>query len=120
MGSPKRKSNGGIYKWELVGYRVIAADAPSPHRGGVAVLYCKADNFSLGALRLHGPNVVSFHMALGGEMWNVMGFYTALDNASNIESIILSVIQSPKGATLLITRYYNMGLSKPDGNVWDK
>ena len=36
------------------------------HSGGVAVFYCKAGHFALEALRLHGPNVVSFQLEFGG------------------------------------------------------
>ena len=49
----------GVYTRETSGFCVIVTEAPSAHRSGIAIFYCKAE------LRLHGPNVISFHLVMG-------------------------------------------------------
>ena len=51
----------------------MATEVKSTYRGVDGVLYNKVDHFALEALRLHGPNIVSFHLTLGGHRWYVVG-----------------------------------------------
>ena len=60
------KCNDGIYTRESSGYRVVATDAPSRHRGGVALFYRPSSLFAVEAVRDYGPNVLSFEVATGG------------------------------------------------------
>ena len=55
-----------IYTRESAGYRVIATDALSRHRGGVALFYRPSPLFAVEAVREYGPNVLSFEVATGG------------------------------------------------------
>ena len=80
----ERKVMEGIYMRYLGRYQVAATAVPIPHRGGINVFYCKAENFTLEAIRLHGPNVISFQMATGGKRWHVVGCYIAMDETSTI------------------------------------
>ena len=57
------KCTNGIYTRELDGYRVIATDVPSQHRGGVALFYRPSPLFEVEAVREYGPNVLSFEVA---------------------------------------------------------
>ena len=54
-----------IYTRESAGYRVVATDAPSPHRGAVALFYRPSPLFAVEAVREYGPNVLSFEVATG-------------------------------------------------------
>ena len=63
----------GIYTRESAGYRVVATDAPSRHRGGVAVFYRPSPLFAVEAVRQFGPNVVSFQLATGARRWYIIG-----------------------------------------------
>ena len=63
----------GIYKQESSGYRVVASEAPSTYRCGVAVFYPAAEHFSVEALRFYGANVVNFQLASGGRWWFIVG-----------------------------------------------
>ena len=47
-----------IYTCESAGYRVVATDAPSQHRGGVALFYRPSPLFAVEAVREYGPNVL--------------------------------------------------------------
>ena len=51
---------GGIYMWELEGYRVVAANMLISHCSGVTVFYHEADYFSIKALCLNRSNAISF------------------------------------------------------------
>ena len=60
------KCTDGIYTRESDGYRVIATDAPSRHRGGVALFYRPSSLFAVEAVREYGQNALSFEVATGG------------------------------------------------------
>ena len=67
------KCTDGIYNRTSAGYRVAATDAPSRHRGGVAVLYRPSTHFAVEAVRQFGPNVVGFQMEMGARRWYIIG-----------------------------------------------
>ena len=48
----------GVYTRGSAGYKVIAADAPSRHRGGVALFYRLTPRFVVEAVERCGPNVM--------------------------------------------------------------
>ena len=64
---------GGIFEWESSRNRVAAMAAPIQHSGGIMYFYRKAENFSLEALCLQDPNVVSFQLVMGQQRWNNVG-----------------------------------------------
>ena len=45
------KCTDGIYTRESAGYRVVATDGPSQHRGGVALFYRPSPLFEVEAVR---------------------------------------------------------------------
>ena len=63
------KCTDGIYTRLSARYRVVATDAPSRHRGGVALFYRPSSLFTVEAVREYGPNVISFEVATGGRQW---------------------------------------------------
>ena len=60
------KRTDGIYSRESSVYRVVATDAPSQHRVGVALFYRPSSLFMVEAVREYEPNVLSFEVAAGG------------------------------------------------------
>ena len=52
----------GIYTRGSAGYSVIATDAPSRHRGGVALFYGSEPHFVVEAVEKFGPNVIGFQL----------------------------------------------------------
>ena len=78
------KCTGGIYTRESAGYRVLATDAPSRHRGGVALFYRPSPLFAVEDVRDYGPNVISFKVTTGGRRWYIIVCYLAPDNARTI------------------------------------
>ena len=51
------KITNGVYTRGAAGYKVIATDAPSRHRGGVALFYRPTPLFALEVVEKCGPNV---------------------------------------------------------------
>ena len=62
-----------IYTHRSDGYSVIATDAPSRHRGGVAVFYWSAPYFALEAVQQFGTDMVGFQVAMGEWWWYIVG-----------------------------------------------
>ena len=71
------KCTDGIYTRESSGYRVVATDAPSRHRGGVALFYRPSPLFEVDAVREYGPNVLIFEVETGEQRWYIIGCYLA-------------------------------------------
>ena len=59
------KLTDGIYTRGSAGYNVIATDALSRHRGGVALFYRSEPHFVVEAVEKFGPNVLGFQLAKG-------------------------------------------------------
>ena len=59
------KVTDGIFTCGSAGYRVVATDAPSRHRRGVAVFNRPAPHFAVEALHQFGPNVIGFQLTMG-------------------------------------------------------
>ena len=53
----------------MAGYRFVITDVLIPNRIGIAFFYHEAEQFSIKLLRLHGPNITSFQLVLGGQRW---------------------------------------------------
>ena len=54
-----------IYTRRSAEYSVVTTDAPSRHRGRVAVFHRLAPHFAMKAVQKFGPNVVGFQLATG-------------------------------------------------------
>ena len=61
----EKKLTDGIYTRGSSGYSVIATDAPSRHRGGVALFYRSEPHFVVEAVEKFGPNVLGCQLATG-------------------------------------------------------
>ena len=51
----------------------MATEAPSAHRGGVAIFYREVEHFSVEEIYLHGLNVIRFKLVTGRRRWHVVG-----------------------------------------------
>ena len=56
----------GIHTRASAGYSVVTTDAPSQHRGRVAIFYRPSPHFAVEAVQQFGTNVVGFQLATGG------------------------------------------------------
>ena len=74
------KCTDGIHTRASAGYSVVATDALSRHRGGVAVFYRPSPHFVVEAVRQFGPNIVGFQLATGARRWYIIGCYLAPDD----------------------------------------
>ena len=67
------KLTDGNYTRGSAGYSVIATDAPSRHRGGVALFYRSKPHFVVEAVERFGPNVLGFQVETGERRWYIVG-----------------------------------------------
>ena len=61
------KITNGVYTRRSDGYKVIATDVPSRHRGGVALFYRLTPRFVLEAVEKCGPNVMVYQVVTGAK-----------------------------------------------------
>ena len=78
------KITDGVYTRASARYRVVATDAPSRHRGGIAMFYREGAGFAVEEVRQYGPNVLSFEVVSGRRRWYIIGCYFASDDAQTI------------------------------------
>ena len=90
------KLTDGIYTRGSSGYSIVVTNAPSRHRGGVAIFYRPAPHFTVEAVRKFGPNVIGFQLATGTRRWYIMGCYLTPDNTSTIERVVEALRSRPK------------------------
>ena len=75
------KITNGVYTRAPARYCVVATDAPSRHRGGIAMFYREGEGFAVEEVRQYGPNVLSFEVVSGRRRWYIVGCYIAPDDA---------------------------------------
>ena len=109
----EKKITEGIYTRESAGYYVVATDAPSRHRGGVALFYRPSPLFAVEAVRQFGPNVLIFQLATGARLWYIIGCYLAPDNTSTIKRVVAALKERQKGTTLLVAGDLNTSMDDP-------
>ena len=105
-----------IYTRESAGYRVIATDAPSRHRGGMALFYMPSTLFEVEAIREYRPNVLSFEVATGARRWYIIGCYLAPDDAQTIERVVTALGYQPRGTALLVVEDLNTDLEATEND----
>ena len=105
-----------IYTRRSAGYSVVATDAPSRHRGGVAIFYRSALHFAVEAVHNFGPNVIRFQLATGARRWYIVGCYLAPDNTSTMERVVEALWSRPRGAELLVAGDFNVNLATTEGD----
>ena len=111
-----KKFTDGIYTRGSAGYNIIATDAPSRHRSGVAMFHRPASNFAVEAVHQFGPNIVGFQLAAGERWWYIVGCYLTHDDTSTIDSVVSALKERPRGAELLVVGDFNLNLAEPEGD----
>ena len=95
---------------ESAGYPVVATDALSQHRGGVALFYTPSPLFEVEAVREYGPNVLIFEIATGAWRWYIIGCYLAPDDAETIERVVTALGDKTRGTALIVAGDLNTDL----------
>ena len=90
------KMTEGIYTCRSTGYSVVATDAPSQQRGGVATFHWPALHFAVEALKQLGPSFIRFQMATGARRWYIVGCYLAPDDTLTIKRVIEALRDRPR------------------------
>ena len=92
----------GIYTRRSAGYSVIETDAPSRHRGGVALFYRSKPHFVVEAVEKFSPNVLGFQLATGARRWYIVGVYIAPEDTETMERVVAAIRKKPRGAELMV------------------
>ena len=106
------KITDGVYTRASAGYRVVATDAPSRHRGGIAMFYREGAGFAVEEVRQYGPNVLSFEVVSGRRRWYIVGCYVAPDDAQTIDQLVTALGDQPKGTALVVAGDLNTDLGE--------
>ena len=106
----KTKLTDGVYTRGSAGYNVIAADAPSRHRGGVALFYGPTPHFVVEAGERGGPNVMVFQVATRDRRWHIVGAYVAPEDEVNMETVIAAIGRNTPGAELMVAGDFNVDI----------
>ena len=111
------KITDGVYTRTSAGYRVVATDAPSWHRGGIALFYREGAGFAVEEVRPYGPNVISFEVVTGRRRWYIILCYLAPDDDRTIEQVVMAIGDQPRGTALVVVGDLNtdLGDMKCDG-----
>ena len=109
------KLTNGVYTRGSAGYSVIATDAPSRHRGGIAIFYRSVPHFVVEAVEKFGPNIIGFQIATGARRWYIVGVYLAPDNTTTMERVSEAIRSRPRGAELLVVWRLQCGSSITGG-----
>ena len=104
------KCTDGVYTRTLARYRVVATDAPSWHRGGIALFYKEEADFAVEEVRPYGPNVISFEVLTGRRRWYIIGCYLAPDDARTIDQVFTALGDQPQGTALIVAGDLNTDL----------
>ena len=110
------KLTDGVYTHGSAGYNVIATDAPSRHRGGVALFYRSTPHFVVEALERCGPNVMGFQLATGEQQWYIVGAYVAPKDEVTMETVVAAIGRKPPGTELVVAGDFNVDIMAPEGN----
>ena len=57
----------------------------------MTLFYKESPRFTVESHKQHVPNVISFQLVTGGQLWYVVGCYLAPHNASTSESIVVAI-----------------------------
>ena len=102
-----------IYTRGSAGYSVVTTDAPSRHRGSVAIFHRTAPHFAVEAVQKYRQNVIGFQLATGAQRWYIVGCYLAPNDTLTIERVVEALRDRPKGAELLVAGDLNTNLAAP-------
>ena len=110
------KLTDGIYTYGSAGYSVIATDAPSRHRGGVALVYHSEPHFVVEAVEKFGPNVLGFQIATVARRWYIVGVYIAPEDTETMERVVEAIQRKPRNAELLVVGDFSVNIAAPEGD----
>ena len=107
------KLTGDIYTRGDRGYSVVATDAKSAWRGGIAVCVRESSQFEVEKIVKYGPNVVAFQLQMGGKRFYIVGAYVPPSGRTTIDHIRDAWKQCPEGSTPLLLGNIKVNLAHP-------
>ena len=109
------KITNGVYTRGSARYKVIATDAPSRHRGGVALFYRLIPRFVVEAVERCGPNVMVWQVVTGEKRWYIVRAYNPPEDKVTMEMVVKAIGRRPPGAELMVAGDFNVDILAPEG-----
>ncbi len=110
------KITAGIYTHFLSSYNVFASNAVSVRQGGIAHFWKPNKLYEIEEWRMHGPNVITFVVVLGGKRYYAVGCYTSPTNLTMLTHVEAAWNECPIGHIPILLGDLNIKLTSP----WNK
>jgi hypothetical protein len=107
------KVTDGIYTQKLSGYLVAALNAPSAHRGGIALFLRPNKSYVVKDWQIWGPNMLTFVLVMGSTRFFAVGCYIPPNNLSTLAMIEQAWNECPCGHTPILLGDLNINLCSP-------
>jgi Reverse transcriptase (RNA-dependent DNA polymerase) len=113
------KITAGIHTRFSSGYHVVATEAPSATKGGIALFFRESTAFQVESYRRHGGNVISFMVVTGALRQGVVGCYIPPSDhdLQTLHHLNEAFLRFPPGHTPWVLGDINASLQSPH-NEW--
>ena len=106
-----------VHTCASAGYHVFENQYFKPEIRGVDVIYWDTPHFQVEALQTHGPNMLIFQVASGGQCWFIFRCYIAPYDTVTMKLVVAAIDQCPCGAAIMVDREFNTNLEAPEVSI---
>ena len=107
------KLTNGAYTRNSSGYSVVASDAPSSKKGGIALCWKESQLYELEETKFFGPHVLAFRVITGGLRFYVVGCYIPPSSTDELRHIRDAYRGCPEGFKPILLGDLNINLESP-------
>jgi len=107
------KLTNGIYTRNSSGYSIVASDAPSKQKGGIALCWRESRLYELEEARFLSPHVLTFRLITGGLRYYVVGCYIPPKSVAELTHIRQAYAACPNGFQPILIGDLNIDLESP-------
>jgi hypothetical protein len=98
----------------ILRYHLIALKAASPHQGRIAVLWRPGhQDFEVGTVQAASPNILTFHLVMGGVQFFMMGAYIPPADTTGVDDLCAAWAKCPANYKLLLLGDININFKAP-------
>jgi exonuclease III len=107
------KLTDGVYTRNSSGYSIVASDAPSKHKGGLALCWKESRLYELEETTFLSPHVLTFRLITGGLKYYVVGVYIPPSSTAELTHIRRAYANCPEGFKPILAGDLNIDLESP-------
>jgi hypothetical protein len=105
-----------FYTRKAFGYEAIATKAISMFQGGIALVYRPSEFWTIEAVRVYSPNVISYQLVTGNRRFACVGAYIPPADTTPLEPITTAVEEMPTRLPLILMGGLNADIERPRDN----